>query len=207
MKALRQAFSRWRRARSYGAPAHDDGAVLILALVFIVAIALILSSLLSLTGNDILNASNLQSQRAVAYAADGATTAAIQAVRYSDTPFTTPQSCLPNGAPSISLDGLVMSVTCDGKSQNGRDTPGCYKDVSNSNLPCTTRVVNFVACSGVSICSAASSSWLLQATVAFDDYKPNPPADPVDVCALSNGTETCGIGMAVVSWLVGGADS
>jgi len=196
-----------RAASRVATGAEDEsGAVLILALIFIIAIAVIMLSLLSLTGNDIINASNLQSERSLAYAADGATTASIQAVRYSDTQFSTSatQPCMPDDASSVDVDGVKITVACDGTSMDAEATPSCL--ANRSTLACTTRVVRFFACTvGGPSCSAGSSNLVLQAEVAFDDY--SDPPESTDVCAPSTGTETCGSGMAVVFWSVVGTNT
>ncbi len=182
----------------------DSGAVLILALVFIIAIALIMLSLLSLTGNDIINASNLQSERSLDYAADGATTASMQAVRYSNTlgSSSAAQPCMPNGASSITVNGVQVTVDC---ARGRRPNPMCIKP-NPSSLMCTTRVVDFFACGGAgSSCTATSQALVLSAQAAFDDYPSSPGS--TDNCSVSTGTETCGIGMAVDSWSVRGANT
>jgi hypothetical protein len=197
---------RERRSRITSGVEDDSGAVLILALIFIIAIALIMLSLLSLTGNDIINASNLQSERALDYAADGATTASVQAVRYANTQFSgsSPQACMPNGAPSIELDSVTIIVECEGTSNDSQAAPACM--ANRSTLACTTRVVRLFACTtGGPSCTAGSSALVLQAEVAFDDYS-SPPGS-ADVCAPSTGTETCGSGMAVVFWSLRGSNS
>ena len=183
----------------------DSGAVLILALIFIIAIALIMLSLLSLTGNDIINASNLQSERALDYAADGATTASVQAVRYSSTQFSqsSPQLCMPNGATSIEVDAVPIVVECENTSSRAQPNSPCPY---HSALACTTRVVRFFVCTtGGPSCAAGSPDLVVQAEVAFDDFPDTPGS--ADVCAPSTGTETCGIGMAVVFWSLRGTNS
>jgi hypothetical protein len=196
------------RSRITSGVKDDSGAVLILALIFIIAIALIMLSLLSLTGNDIINASNLQSERALDYAADGATTASVQAVRYSNTQFSesSSQPCMPNGASSIEVDGVNIVVECEIPPSHAPPNSPCPYDAYHTPLACTTRVVRFFACTtGGPSCAAGSPALVVQAEVAFDDY-PDPPGS-ADVCTPSTGTETCGIGMAVVFWSLRGSNS
>jgi hypothetical protein len=185
----------------------EDGAVLLLALVFIVVIAVVLSSLLTLTGNDLLNSSNLRTQRSVEYAADGAADAAVQAVRYSETAYMgTPQACLPNtppagSPPSITIGEapnpeVLITVDCGNGARNRRSC------LSRTVLPCVTRSVIVYACQGTGTCTSTSPHLQLQATVAFDDYS----ATNVLLCSRTS-TATCGTGMAIESWVVRGSNS
>src|SRR5579872_4413222 len=68
---------------------NEGGAVLLLALIFVIVVTLSIFGLITFGGTGILNAANLQGQRSLEFAADGATTAAIQAVRYSNYQFNT----------------------------------------------------------------------------------------------------------------------
>jgi hypothetical protein len=61
----------------------EAGAVLILAMVFLLVASGIVVSLLDWSSNDILNTSNLQSSRSLVYSAGGAADVAIQSARYS----------------------------------------------------------------------------------------------------------------------------
>ncbi|MGD0378665.1 MAG: hypothetical protein ABSC30_01645 [Acidimicrobiales bacterium] len=186
----------------------EDGAVLLLALVFIVVIAVVLSSLLTLTGNDLLNSSNLRTQRSVEYAADGAADAAVQAVRYSESAYMgAPQACLPNTPPagpptSITVGapgspGVQITVDCGNGARSRRSC------LSRTVLPCVTRSVNVYACQGPGTCTVTSAHLQLQALVAFDDYS---TTTNVLLCNRTS-TATCGTGMAVESWVVRGSNS
>jgi len=84
----------------------DAGAVLILALVFIIVIAVVVLALVNLSGNDLLNTSNLKKQRSLEYAADGATTAAVQAVRNSYLAY--------NGGSGLGAFGALCTPPKDG---------------------------------------------------------------------------------------------
>ena len=63
---------------------HDEsGAILVLALVFLLLTGGIISSLLSWSGSDLLNTKNFSSARSLSYSAGGAVDIAIQSARYS----------------------------------------------------------------------------------------------------------------------------
>lgn len=104
-------------SRSAAARHDDSGVTLILALVFLVVGALAVTALVSFAGGALLNTANLQSQRAVEYAADSATEIAVQAVRYRPDYYATAANCLtptPATSQSITIDTHAMSVYCSG---------------------------------------------------------------------------------------------
>lgn len=109
------------RARRRAAAADESGAVLILALIFVIVGALALAGLVTFAGSALISTAQLKSNRAMQYAADGATEIAIQAVRYSPdaydkptmSPVTPPQNCL--GTNSVTINGYSVSVDCSGQ--------------------------------------------------------------------------------------------
>jgi Tfp pilus assembly protein PilX len=203
----------------------QDGAVLLLTLIFVLIIAFVLLGLLSLSGNDLKNTSNLQSQRASEYAADSAVDAAIQAVRYSYYAFNSTQSgdstpctpnpgasgfvnpscytnnsgddCLPDGTTFINPDRNTATMTINGITM----TVDCTGDLSPSSQ--NTRVITFYACPQ-SNCSAANAT--LTATVAFQDY-PTSFSTAEDPCNSSPNVADCGTGIVTQSWVVRNANS
>lgn len=188
----------------------EDGAVLILALVFVLVVTLSIFGLITFGGTGILNATNLEGQRALEYAADGATSASIQAVRYSYFSFSknTPQpvDCLPDGAvltlPLNPSTNTNESTTAD-MAINGDDiTVDCIGGLSDSTVPQFTRVVIFYAClQTVAPCTTNNS--VVAATVDFEDYSPT----HVDQCVSATDTATCGTGEVISSWVVETADN
>lgn len=109
------------RTRRRAAAADESGAVLILALIFVIVGALALVGLVTFAGSALIATSQLKSNRALQYAADGATEIAVQAVRYSPdaydnptmSPVTPPQNCL--GPNSVTINGYTVSVDCSGQ--------------------------------------------------------------------------------------------
>ncbi|MGD0255653.1 MAG: hypothetical protein ABSB99_08910 [Acidimicrobiales bacterium] len=161
----------------------EDGASLILALVFMVVMSLLLLGLLELTGTALVNTYNLKSQRSLEYAADGAADIAVQNVRYSDNPYSASSTnCLPGSVSSITLNGVSMSVDC---------TQQAYDPLSG-----LTREVNFYACTSA-LCT--SSNAVLQAEVTFEDYSSD---NTTYHCSPTTGLSTCGTGMLIDSWVV-----
>ena len=160
----------------------DEGAVLVLALFFLVIMSLIITGLLSWTQNDLINVAHFKAHRSLQYSAGGAVEVAMQNVRYNySAPSALPQSC-PGTTPSISIDpnSPTMSVWCF----------TVWQPFSS-----VTRVVTFLACQASVSEAACSANPTLQAVVTFDDYngivvaKPNP-------C-----TVTCGASFTVNQWV------
>jgi hypothetical protein len=203
----------------------EEGVVLLLALLFVVAIAFVLLGLLSLSGNDLKNTSNLQSQRASEYAADSAVDAAVQAVRYSYYAFNSNQpgvsglcvpntgasgfvnfpcytnnsgeDCLPDGTTFINPDHNTETMTINGDTM----TVDCTGSLNPSSQ--NTRVITFSACQQSS-CSA--TNFALTATVVFQDYPPSFSTSQ-DPCNSSPNVAYCGFGIVIQSWVVRGANS
>lgn len=151
------------RARHWPTRCHDEaGVALILALAFLVAIGMTLMALVEMAGNDMLNSTNLKSQSALEYAADGVTDATVQWVRYGSvvlgepcgegssfcwylfdgTPSTTPGGsastpapCLPQGVPSMTVQNAGPSMIVY-----------CVNDGMTSSFTTATRGVEFYAC-------------------------------------------------------------
>jgi hypothetical protein len=166
---------------------HDEGAALVLALVFLVAVGLVLLAIVTFAGGSFRNTINLNSQRGVEYAADGATTAAAQATRYTYNTYTTPGNCLPGGQSSMTINGIAISVQCSAVNFNPNSA--------------ATREVLFLACRTGGSCTTSNA--IIQASVTYDDYS----TSGFYVCSSATGTQTCGSGMTVNSWLVQNADT
>jgi Tfp pilus assembly protein PilX len=166
---------------------REDGAVLVLALVFMIVIALVLLGVVSLAGNDLLNTSNLLDQQSLEYRSSGAMQVAIQTVRYTNTTFLSPPS---------------SCFTSNTGIQVGQNSPRVYVDcmtVPHSQLPANTgvsREVNFYAC-GTSSTSCSSTNYTVWATVDFVDGP----------TCTSGSFGACGTTESVKSWLVHNANN
>ena len=163
----------------------QDGAVLVLALVFMIVIALVLLGVVTLAGNDLLNTSHLLDQQSLEYRSSGATQVAIQTVRYTNTVF--------NGGSCLSSNTPI---------QIGQNAPPVYVDCStvpHNLLPADTgvsREVDFYAC-GTSSTSCSSTNYTVWATVDFVDGP---------TCA-SGSIGACGTSESIKSWLVHNANT
>jgi hypothetical protein len=120
----------------------EEGATLILALVFVVAVAFVLLAIVSLTGTNLADTANLQNGRALEYTADGAVDAAIQGVRYcpvSNGTFSCAQAPV---TPCSATSGLSVS-TASGPVNGVNPSPVVYCEVAT---PQFERQVTFTAC-------------------------------------------------------------
>jgi len=178
----------------------EEGTALILALVFLVAMSLILAALVSLSGDGLAATAQLKDGRALEYAGDGATDAAIEAVRYSDDSYTggSPQLCTlgPNQG-SLTIDGYQVYVFC--QAGNG---------VSNSGTLAWDRDVVFYACldgsdNNQDCLDPTSGQQILEAEVGFDDFTSRGQIQCDQTTQLS-----CGAGgLEIVSWKVATANN
>jgi hypothetical protein len=167
----------------------EDGAVLVLALVFMIVIALVLVGIVTLSGNDLRNTTSLLNQQSIEYRSSGAMDIAIQTVRYTNTTFPAP----PNAA-SCLTSGTGIQV--------GTNSPLVYVDCSTvprSQLPANTgvfREIDLYAC-GTSTTLCSSTNYTLSATVDFVDGP---------TCA-SGSIGACGTSESIKSWLVHNANN
>lgn len=128
----------------------ERGAVLVLALIFLLAIGLVLAALVTLAGTNLLATTNLQIQRDVEFAADAAVDGAIQMLR---TPGPMVACPTPLKQP-VRVGTVTMAVQC-----SSATPPGA-----------SGRIVEFDACSATlttfAQCEAAA---VIRARVTYDD--------------------------------------
>lgn len=183
MRPLTDVLSAVRRRA-----AGEDGASLILALIFITVIGLLMIAILNFSAGALTNTINLRTQRGLEFSADGAVNASEQWVR-STCPNTTntagypcaamfgssaPAKCMPNNVGSMTFNSYTVMVYCTGAAPLGK------------------RVVDLYACT-TGTCSATNS--LLHANITFFDSDPSGNV----LCSGAN-TSTCGIAMKINSW-------
>jgi hypothetical protein len=150
----------------------EAGATLVLALMFIAVAGVIIGALAMGSGNDIMNIGNFKTSRATLNAAEGATQAQMNAMRYV---YTT--TC--PGTP-YSLDGVSIVVTCTATVNPGSSS---------------SRVVTFTASP-----PGQSSVTLISAQVIYDDFSSS--FNTNDCLASNPSPTTCGSGMTVNSWVL-----
>ncbi|MHB2027469.1 MAG: hypothetical protein ACYCPT_01460 [Acidimicrobiales bacterium] len=172
---------------------HDEsGAVLILAMIFLVVVSSISLALASWSTNDLNNTSKFAIAQSFQSAANSATEIALENVRYnflSSTINASPPAPCWTTSPtpsSATFNGEAISVWCSTR----------WVPLSQS-----TRTVTFSACLSTVSASACEAAPLLHAVVSFNDYPS--PIGPTD-CApgsVAGPGSTCGVGMSIVSWV------
>ena len=179
---------------SSGANEDEAGAVIILALVFLVAVSLIVLALMTWVGTSLTATAAFSNERSIETAATSAVNLAIQQTRYS---FATqlvnaspPQACWydsggnPQQPPNIENLPTTINVWCSTVWQP---------------FSANTRTVTYSACLATLTNAQCAANPLLQAIVTFDDYAPGigvPSANPVQ-CNL---TGFCGQSLTQNSW-------
>ena len=194
----------------------ESGAVIILALVFLVAVSLIVTALLTWVGTSVHATTNFQDERNVEYAATNAVNLAIQNTRYSfdygtvtGNPYSPSGPMLNNATPQ-----LCSTYQVPGQA----NTVNVYCSLVWQPYSANARVFTYSACSTLGSnnvnptkpadCAALP---LLQAVVAFDDYpsgvaSPSPiPSQCTPIVQQGNppsGPEngSCGVSMTQISW-------
>jgi hypothetical protein len=167
----------------------ERGAILVLALVYIVSISLIVGGIADWAMNDLNNSTHLDSASAKAYAATSAVDVAIQSIRY--TPLITQTQ-----SPSVGYCWTPSSGSISELPTNGYSVAVWCSTVLSLDSS-STRVVNIYAC--LSTLSAAqcvaTGADIVTVQVTFDDY----PA--VGSPALSSiCTTTCGESATTDYW-------
>ncbi|HLX88926.1 MAG TPA: hypothetical protein VKR22_10795 [Acidimicrobiales bacterium] len=151
----------------------ESGASLLIALVFVVAIAVLLIAIVNLSGTNLTDTAQLQNERALEYSADAVVDTAIQADRYVKTPV-------------LCTDTQSLSV---GQIQSGGvASVVAYCDVvSPPSSPFHQATI--VACLASISSFANCTSPILTADVEYTDQKPD-------------GTSQVGYSLNVISWNV-----
>lgn len=165
---------------------NDEGAALMLAVIFIFALSLLLYALVSMAGTNIVTTSNLQYDRSSSYAAEGAVETSIQYVR----PLADGAACTA-GATTLAISPVVipenggsmsMRVDCDRE-----NAPGLFK-----------RQIKFAACPqalGTS-CLDGSTPPIVVAEVVYDDLVNGCTTNQPPTCVVPGST------VQVLSWNV-----
>jgi hypothetical protein len=186
-------ISRWESRRK-DAARDEAGAVLILALVFLVAVSGMVLALAGSTSNNLLNSVHFTATRTVDNAASNAIQVAVQTIRYT---------------PTLETGGVAQTLNASPPSYCwGSGPPSSYQDPNSTTVIdvwCSTvwtpssansRVVTLSACPTFVTIDAATCAAhpLLQEVVTFDDYPAGVSAPNSGQCAVY-----CGTGITVNS--------
>jgi hypothetical protein len=181
--------------RRFGTDTAKDeaGAVLILALVFLIVVGGVVGALSDWTTNDLNNTGNFASARSLQYAATSVTQFAMQSIRY--TPMLgTGQTWLASPPTPCWGTGSTSQLTLtEGTSS---ETVAVWCSTQWAPKSTSTRAVTFYACPATVSSSNCASGPTLEAVVTYDDYPPG-TSEPTSVeCSIY-----CGTSMTVNSWV------
>jgi hypothetical protein len=176
----------------------ESGAVIILALVFLVSVSLIVIALLGWVGTSLTASAQFSDERTTEMAATSAVDLAIQNTRYTFT------SAMVNASPPVQCWGSTAasapasSLSVDGKTID----VWCSMTWTPFSQSAEIRTVTYSACPDPSTAAQCALTPLLQAVDAFDDLPVGSaivPADhPVPCTTPPNGY--CGESMTQESW-------
>ena len=181
-----------------GAPDRDEtGAVLILALAFILAIGLVVGTLAAWASNSLRNTTQFQSASELHYALSSATNTAVESIRYSPLP-SNPTLAENNGQATpigecwTPSSGSASTLTVDGYSV----AVWCTTTIDLAQN--TTRVVSLFTCLSTVNAAQCAAAPLLAAQVTYDDYPTGGGVTLTEQCNLENGA--CGFGQTLDYW-------
>ena len=160
----------------------EHGAILILALIYILTISLIVVALSTWATNDLNNSTKFSNARFVSYSATNATELAIENIRY--TPLVGQnQTLVPNppgycwgtsGRSTLTTNKISITVWCS-----------TVQNLQSGN----TRTVTFSACLSTVVSGVTcAANPLLQAIVIYDDYPKSGGTPRTTSCSLYCGT-------------------
>src|ERR1039458_7565614 len=181
----------------------ESGAILILALVYIFTLSLIVAALADWATNDLTNTTHFTTARSLQYALSSVTDTAIQSIRYTPWPSTSPpaNTATPNvinPGPGNCWTPATGSIdTLPPADFAGESVAVWCSTVENLLQGTTTRVVTFYACWSPTSNTACATTPLLEAVVAFDDY---PPGGSLPLATQCTASVNCGEGMKLENW-------
>lgn len=107
----------------------ENGAVLLIAILFLAVGSLLVVSLGNLSGTNLLNTSVLQAQRTFEYAADAGMDGALQSVRYHGSCET-----FPTAAGTFKVSNYYVAVSCTGTQMTGATVNGTALTISTGSF-------------------------------------------------------------------------
>jgi hypothetical protein len=178
-----------------GDPRGEAGAILILALIYIIVVSLVVAALTTWASSDLNNTTKFNSVSALHYAASSATEVAIQSMRFNPIPQATPTGGVTSaiGECWVPLSGPTSTLVVDQVSV----TVWCTS-TENLNSP-NTRVVDLYTCLSTVTSSSCQSHSVVAAVVDFNDYPPGGLPTMTVQCNFLT-PQTCGNGITLASW-------
>ncbi len=169
----------------------ERGASLIIALVFIVVIAVVVGAISSLALNDLNNTTHFNSATATTNSATDVANLAIQSVRYDpQTVNGTVGPCWGNTTSEENFNNVTIAIWCNSVAHAGSSQ---------------TRVVTMYAgpLSSCSTAAACEANPLLTLVEAYDDYS----TSGTDSCPTNPSPSNCGFGASTLVWTWGALTS
>jgi len=177
---------------------RDRGAILILALVYVVAVSLVVLALASWASNDLNNTAKFVKQTQLEASARNTAEFAINSIRY--TPLLGANQTLNNLS---NCWGTSSPSTQTYNFQNGASTNqtsytfAAWCQTTWTPLASTSRTVDVDVCLSTISASACENSPYLFVQVIFDDYPNGSQSAPIQsIC-----TVWCGQGINIVQWV------
>ena len=186
----------------------EAGAVLVLALIFLVAVSLIVVGLLNWVGTSLHATGTFQDERNVEYAATNAVNLAIQNTRYTFDYGTTNPNVSPD-TPMLNDPSPQLCATFTVPGATTFPPVSVYCTMVWQAYSANTRIFTYSACDTTVTPANCAAQPLLQAIVAFDDYpsgvaSPSPvPSQCTPILQQTPGgpeNGSCGVSMTQVSW-------
>ncbi len=190
-------------------PSRDEsGSVLVLALVYLVAVSLIVAALTTWAENDLNNTAKFNTARSLQYAATSVTDLAIQNIRY--TPLLTTSQTLNASPPSYCWGtGWISEMTTPTSGGVPGYTVASWCSSTWNPASASTRVVTISTCvtalpttatqaQATAAATVCAANPYLQAVVTFDDYPPGVNAPTTSEC-----NAYCGSAQQINSWVWG----
>jgi len=160
---------------------RQSGAVLVLALIFLLIGSFVVIPLAGLATTNLQATAPFITERQLEYAADGAMDLAIETVRYSAMDGYAGGPC---GPITTTVNGQTVTVDCTS------ETPGASGAAGENG---ESRYVSFVACPGGDT-SGCSGQSFLSATADYSDFTPTGVVQP-------------GYAVRILTWEVQSANS
>lgn len=173
----------------------ERGAVLILALVFLVAVSLVIMSLAQLAGSNLVATVQFDNALTMKSWANSVADVALQNARYNFASNT-----LEASAP-VPCWGSSSSASLTDSLNNSTLTMSAWCTTSWNPFSSVTRVVTVSVCVGGITAVECANRPLLEVVAAMNDY-PNQfgPAN-CEPGTTQSSTSTCGTGMTIQSWI------
>jgi hypothetical protein len=194
-----------------GGTSDESGAVLILALVFLVTVSVIVGALTDWVTNDLMNTASFSSTQTLNSSATNAVTLGIQSIRYTPLLYTSvngtttaqtlnaspPSYCWGSGPSQYTspVPGFSMNVYCS-TVWNPTQAATRKLTVSACRIPPTATTPAQITASWTAAQSSCPAAPLLQAIVTFDDYPSSGVSGPSQVQCVTY----CGSTLTVNSW-------